>query len=40
MTTSGVANFNLDFSEIAEEAYERCGVELRTGMTYVQHVGL
>jgi len=31
MTTSGVANFNLDFSEIAEEAYERCGVELRTG---------
>lgn len=31
MTTSGVANFNLDLSEIVEEAYERCGSELRTG---------
>jgi hypothetical protein len=31
MTTSGVANFNLDLSEIVEEAFERCGAELRTG---------
>jgi hypothetical protein len=31
MTTSGVANFNLDLSEIVEEAFERCGGELRTG---------
>jgi hypothetical protein len=31
MTTSGTATFNLDLSEIVEEAYERCGSELRTG---------
>ena len=31
MATSGVANFNLDLSEIVEEAFERCGGELRTG---------
>jgi hypothetical protein len=31
MTTSGTASFNLDLSEIVEEAYERCGGELRTG---------
>jgi hypothetical protein len=31
MTTSGVANFNLDLSEIVEEAFERCGGELRSG---------
>ena len=31
MTTSGVATFNLDLSEIVEEAFERCGSELRTG---------
>jgi hypothetical protein len=31
MTTSGVANFNLDLSEIVEEAFERAGGELRTG---------
>ncbi len=31
MTTSGVANFNLDLSEIVEEAFERAGSELRTG---------
>ena len=29
--TSGNTAFNLDFNEIAEEAYERCGVEMRTG---------
>jgi hypothetical protein len=31
MTTSGVANFNLDLTEIVEEAFERNGSELRTG---------
>jgi len=31
MATSGVANFNLDLSEIVEEAFERCGAELRSG---------
>jgi len=31
MTTSGVATFNLDLNEIVEEAFERCGAELRTG---------
>ena len=29
--TSGTSSFNLDFNEIAEEAYERCGIEMRTG---------
>lgn len=31
MTTSGTTSFNLDLSEIIEEAFERCGAELRTG---------
>jgi hypothetical protein len=31
MTTSGVAEFNLDLNEIVEEAFERAGSELRTG---------
>jgi len=31
MTTSGTATFNLDLNEIVEEAFERCGSELRTG---------
>lgn len=31
MTTTGTAAFNLDLNDIIEEAYERCGVELRTG---------
>jgi len=31
MTTSGTSTFNLDFNFLAEEAFERCGVELRTG---------
>ena len=31
MTTSGTAAFNLDLNDIIEEAYERCGTELRTG---------
>lgn len=31
MTTKGTANFNLDLNELVEEAFERCGSELRTG---------
>jgi hypothetical protein len=30
-TTSGVSSFNLDLSELVEEAFERAGGELRTG---------
>ena len=31
MTTSGLNAFNLDLSELVEEAFERCGSELRSG---------
>lgn len=31
MTTSGVAGFNMDLTEIAEEAWSRCGSEMRSG---------
>ena len=31
MTTSGTSSFNLDLNNIVEEAFERCGLELRTG---------
>lgn len=31
MTTSGTATFNLDLTEIVEEAFERAGAEMRTG---------
>jgi hypothetical protein len=31
MTTSGTAAFNLDLNQLVEEAFERCGQELRTG---------
>ena len=31
MTTSGTSTFNLDLNNIIEEAFERCGAELRTG---------
>jgi hypothetical protein len=30
-TTSSTSSFNLDLNEIVEEAFERCGSELRTG---------
>ena len=29
--TSGVADFNLDLTELIEEAYERAGLQLRSG---------
>jgi len=31
MATTGTTNFNLDFAELAEEAFERAGREMRTG---------
>ena len=31
MTTSGTSTFNLDLNNLIEEAFERCGAELRTG---------
>jgi len=31
MTTSGTTSFNMDFTEIAEEAWERAGREMRSG---------
>lgn len=31
MSTSGTTLFNPDLSEIVEEAYERIGIEVRTG---------
>jgi hypothetical protein len=31
MTTTGTSSFNLDLSELIEEAFERCGQEVRTG---------
>jgi hypothetical protein len=31
MTTSGTSSFNLDINNLVEEAFERCGSELRTG---------
>lgn len=31
MATSGLTTFNLDVADIMEEAYERCGLELRSG---------
>lgn len=31
MTTSGTTAFNMDLTEIVEEAYSRCGLELRSG---------
>lgn len=34
MTTSGTTLFNPDLAEIIEEAYERCGLEIRTGYQF------
>jgi len=31
MTTSNTTTFNLDLTELVEEAFERCGAELRSG---------
>jgi len=34
MPTSGTAEFNLDLNNLIEEAFERCGSELRTGYNW------
>lgn len=34
MTTTGTASFNLDLNDLIEEAFERCGSELRTGYDF------
>ena len=31
MTTSGTTTFNLDIDDVIEDAYERCGLETRSG---------
>ena len=31
MATSGTATFNLEISEVIEEAFERCGLQSKTG---------
>ena len=33
-STSGTSAFNLDFNDIVEEAYERAGIEVRTGYEF------
>lgn len=34
MTTTGSSSFNLDLNDLIEEAFERCGKELRTGYDF------
>jgi hypothetical protein len=34
MTTTGTTSFNLDMNDLIEEAFERCGQELRTGYDF------
>jgi hypothetical protein len=34
MTTSGTQSFNLDLNNLIEEAFERCGQEIRTGYDF------
>ena len=34
MATSGTTTFNLDLSDIMEEAYELCGLTMRSGYDY------
>ena len=34
MTTSGASSFNLDLTELIEDAFERCGAELRSGYDF------
>lgn len=34
MTTSGTSTFNLNLNELFEEAFERCGAEMRTGYDF------
>ena len=34
MATSGTTTFNLDIGDILEEAYDLCGMEMRSGYDY------
>ena len=34
MTTTGTASFNLDLNDLIEEAFERCGSQLRSGYDF------
>jgi hypothetical protein len=34
MSTTGTASFNLDVNDLIEEAFERCGKELRSGYDF------
>ena len=34
MSTSGTAAFNLDLNDLFEEAFERCGKQLRSGYDF------
>ena len=34
MSTTGTSNFNLDMNDLIEEAFERCGMELRSGYDF------
>ena len=34
MTTTGTSTFNLDMNDLIEEAFERCGTELRSGYDF------
>lgn len=34
MATSGTTTFNLDLSDIMEEAYDLCGLTMRSGYDY------
>jgi hypothetical protein len=34
MTTTGTSTFNLDMNDLIEEAFERCGMELRSGYDF------
>lgn len=34
MTTTGTSSFNLELSDLIEEAFERCGQEIRTGYDF------
>jgi len=34
MSTTGTSTFNLDMNDLIEEAFERCGMELRSGYDF------
>jgi hypothetical protein len=34
MTTTGSTAFNLDMNDLIEEAFERCGLEVRSGYDF------